>query len=517
MATIQADNRYSRVKYAQTKWGASAFRNAIAYGLEIDWNGDGKFDGSNESNRLVSFSGFNGRKNMLKPVASGFEQMEIGQYTFTLDNWDGRFSAWNTASPLYPNVSYGKDVKFTVRNLSGSVSPYPIFAGIISDIVPDYGDGTNPRVQIKADGHWAYLRNNKARVKIQSGIAPNSAMGMILDSVGWPVRWGRNLDISSDTIGYWWASGKNTAGAELENLANSGAGVFFVDAIGAARYMTRNDVPASSLSISESDLLKNVQPAQPWINNRTISRMTVHPMTLASSGVIWKLSGTAPTVLTGAANALNFTANYTYNGVSSPAINVLQPVATTDWKVTQNSDGTGTDYTSSCTFTIVDGGDTAQCTIVNNSGFTGFLSLAQIKGQSIYVQNTMDATYPSDPTTIKNPREFVQDLPWQQDINIAISIIGVVGAFFASNRPMVIVQMTGRPDIQFSLDIMNIISIDLPSIGFTGYSMRAAGIGMQSGVSPQEVITTLYLESYATVSGAGVFDSSVYDTAIYGW
>ncbi len=520
MVTKALDNRYGRVKYGQTKYGASAPYPSIAWGLEIDWNGDGLFDGSNESGRLVGLSGFRGRRMMLKADGSGFEVMETGSYTFTLDNSDYRYTPWNGSSPLYPNVFGGKDVRVRLRDRNGS-SIYDVFFGIMQDPVPIVGGDGKSRVQITVEDALSYLRNNKARVQVAAALTTDQAIGKVLDAVDWPRRWGRNLDVSTDTMTYYWASGQIMAGEECENLAHSGAGTFLVDARGRARYITRTDIPAAVLSLSENDLLKNVAPQVLSVNRRNIVRMTVHPMTKATSGVIWKLSGTAPKISPGAANALIFTANYSYNSRQCSAFNVLQPVpgAGNDWQANTIGDGSGTDKTANCTFEVVDNGDNALCIITNNSaGDVYLLSGAQIKGDAIYTQDTVEAMYPASAAAIQSPREFKQDLPWQQNINVATDLVTVLGPFFESNRPVVIAPLQDRPDIQFIPDLMDIVTASFPTYGLSANSYRVAGIGHQSqDEACQDILTTLYLEPYPTVANAGIYDTSVYATGVYGW
>ena len=515
MATKAADNRWSRVKWGQTKWGASTAKQTLAWGLEVDWNGDGLFE-NNEANRMVGISGFRGRTSMLRAVGSGVEPLRSGTYTFTLDNWDGRYDAWNSSSALYPNVTYGKDVRLRVRDMNGSASAYPVFYGIITDIIPHRDLENNAQVQLVVEDSWVYLRNNKPRVVINASITTDAAMNLVLASINWPARWGRALDASSDTISYYWALANQSAGQAVEDLANSGIDSFFISADGKATYIIRSDIPAATLSISQDMVYKDIQIAQPWVNQRNVIRLTVNPRSQAASGVIWQLIGNAPSIAAGA--TLKFFAPYTYSNVACPANTVLQPVATTDWTTNTAANGSGTDKTANCSLTITDFGDTALVTVVNNDAGLVYLTKAQIKGRAIYVTNAVDVTYPSDATTITNPRELKQDLPWQQDVNVAQSIVTVLGPFYGTQFPVVTCRMSGRPSEQFLLDLYDTVTVTFTQMGLTGQSFRVAGIAMDSQDSAcQDIITTLYLEPYATILNAAVYDTSVYDTGVYGW
>lgn len=516
MPALQKDNRWGINVYDTTKWGPSSGDNAIAYGLEVDWDGDGLFDGINDAGRLLSYSGFRGRKNMLRPNGSGLEMMTVGQYTFVLDNSDERYSPWNTSSPLYPNVTYGKDVRFRVRFLNGSASVTAVFYGIIQNITPQFGQDGNPTVRMIVQDAWTFLRNNTARVATQSSITTDAAIGKVLTAVGWPSRWGQSLDVSSDVIGFYWASGKNSAGDEIQNLAFSGYGQFFIGADGSARFRTRSDIPAAVLSLEEGDILRDVSPQEPQLNSRNLTRLVVHPYQAGSAQVIWKLSGTIPSIAAGA--SFSFTAPYSNGGSRTSAVSVSTPVAGTDWQVNSNSSGSGTDLTSSCSLTFTDEGDNAIWTVQNNSASTGYLVLAQVHGTPLIAQNTIELTYPSNPASVTQPREFDQDITWQQDANIVSSLVAVLGPFFASTVPVAVVSMRGRPDIQFTPELWDIVTLTLPTIGINGNSFRVAGINHASnGENCQDITTTFYLEPYAgTVPGA-VFDTGVYDTGVFGW
>jgi hypothetical protein len=363
-----------------------------------------------------------------------------------------------------------------------------------------------------------FLRNTVGRVAMQQNITPDAAINYVLDAAGW--RWGKSLDVSTDTIPYWWASGNRQAITEIEELALSFLGYFFIDASGNAAFKTRTNISTSVADYQQEQLLKDVDNPQPYELGRNIVRLKVHPRTQASTGTLWQLVGNTPSILTGASNALTLFANYTYNNSPVPAINVITPVATTDWLVNTQSDGLGTNLTGSCTCTMTDFGDTAKLVFTNLSGSTGFLLTPKIRGDAIYEVNSSDITYPSDTDTISKPRELVLDLPWQQDINTAVDIANVMGAFYSGNHPMPNVKMQDYPDIQFSADLFDIVSLALPYLGLTGESFRVCGIEHSTNnENLQSVTTRVYLEPYVSGGDYMQFDTHAeWDTStIFGY
>lgn len=514
------DRRYRVNKYGDEKlYGASDAREALAWDVSIDWDEDSIFD-ANEADRLTGYSLNRGRTRLLKSAGEGFEPISTGTCTVTLQNDDGRFDAWNTASPLYPNVNYGKDIRVRVKDLATGII-YPRFRGTITNIVP-MGYGDDAKVQITASDGLDYLRNYPGRVAMQQNILPDAAIGYILDAVQWPARWGRDLDVSAETIRYWWSSGNRQAMSDIEDLAISFLGYFFVDAEGQARFIKRSNVSGSVADYDQAELLKDIGNPQPYQLLRNITRLKVHPRTQASTGTIWQLVGNTPSIVPGANNALTLFANYTYNNVAVPAINVITPVATTDWLVNTQADGLGTNLTGSCTCVMTDFGDTAKLVFTNNSASLGYLIAPKIRGDAIYEPNVSDVTYPSDLSAVRNPRELVFDLLWQQDINVAIDVVNVLGAFYAGQHPMPNIKVDDRPSKQYAADLFDIVNINLAYIGLSGESYRVGGIEEQTDSqyeNCQKVSTQLYLEPYVSANSYMQWDTnSAWDTStVFGW
>lgn len=510
--------RYNTFLYGSgVKYGASAATGILLWAVEIDWDRDNIFDGSNEASRMFSITRNRGRKSMLKQTGAGFEVIQPGKCVIKLWNNDGRYDGWNTASPLYPNVTYGADVRIRVADQTvGVLEDY--FYGTIVDIKP-FGYGANAYVEIHIEDGARYLRDYTARYPITTSISPNVAIGNILDSVSWPAHWGRNLDTGIDTIFYWWASGGRLAWSEIEDLAQSFLGIFFIAANGNARYLDRNSSPAAVLSLDQSQLHKEILIAQPWVFRRNITRLKVHPRKEAASGVIYQLLGDTPLVENGASSKRVIWANYTYNNTSTPAKSVLQPVATTDYTMNTNSDGTGTDKTADCTVVVTDFGDNAKVEITNLSGGNVYVTKLQIQGVAIYEQNVSDVTYPEDISTVSQPREFVMDQRWQQSVNAAVDYSRILGAFLDDLHKFPVIKISGRPDLQLGLELFDVVTLNVDKLGISGESFRVGGIEDRSlGETCQAIETKLYMEPYLTSGTYWTWPITDFGTdTIFGW
>ena len=222
------DRRFGAFKHGDgTLFGVSDTEDAFAYGLLVDWNDNGIFDGTNEANRMTGYTVDRGRRSYIRPNGIGFENIKAGKMTVTLDNHDGRYDGWNIDSPLYPNVTYGHDVQFTIRDMSqsGAVKE-DVFYGQIYNISTS-GYGVNAKVTLYIEDGLRYLQNYSARVATTSDASPEDSVGAILDYVNWPTRWGRSLDSTSDNIKFFWASGNKKALSVINDLINSFVGFFF--------------------------------------------------------------------------------------------------------------------------------------------------------------------------------------------------------------------------------------------------------------------------------------------------
>lgn len=492
-------------------FGASTLDSYMAWGVEVDWNGDYIFDGSNEARYMRNIRGSRGRSRYVTRDGGGFEKIATGRYYVTLDNSTGRYDAWNTSSPLYPNVTYGRDVRITMRSFDTNTI-YPVFYGVIEDINPINNNDGEKKVIITVVDAWQYLRNYTARYAIQENISPDEAIGFILDSINFPSRWGRNLDAVADNIRYWWANGNKKAASEIEDVSESFLGYFYIDRDGKATYKARSNVGAAVEDLTSSVLLKDLTLPQPWDNSRNVTRIGVHPRIAASSGVIYQLVGNTPSVLTGATNALQLFGNYVYNNIPVPATDIITPVATTDYTMNTAPDGSGTDKTADCTVAITDFGDSVKFTITNNSGGTVYVTKLQLRGDALYEPNVSDVVYQGTGYDTM-PREFKLDLLWQQDVNVAVDFSNVVGPYLADLHPFPIVQIEGRPDLQFAPDLFDIVTLTLTTLGISGDSYRVSYIEHDSLTENcQSVRTKFHLESYISADDYWIWDTAEFDT-----
>lgn len=508
------DRRYGRNKYGDGKlYGSSDNLTNLAWDVSFDWDGDGVFE-SNEALYLKNVKVERGRDKFVNENGRGFKEIPTGRAVLTFNNYDRRYDAWNTSSPIYPYVNYGVEVRIRVRKL-GSDTLYPIMRGVVAGISAS-GYGQRPTVTFTIQDGLSFFRNTNSRVVLQENIAVEDAVQAVVDGCNYP--WGGTYDTSTETINYWWSSGNTLAMTELEKLVTSFLGYFFVDRENKATFIARATPKDVVATFEQEDLLKDVFNPQSYDLYRNVVRLKVHPKDVSATTAIFQLSE-VPSIASG--EDLIIWVDYSYNGKSVPAKNVVTPVATTDYLLNTQSDGGGTNLTSSVTLTFYDFGDTAKCIIHNGSGSLGYLTLFKVRGDAIYSTDTADVTYPQDIASITNTREIFIDLEWQQDINIAIDIANVQGAFYTQQHPQPVVKIENRPETQFALDLFDIVEVNLAAIGLSYATYRVGGLSHETikSESCQSVLSTFWLEPYISAGDYMQWDTaSIWDTdTVFGW
>jgi hypothetical protein len=500
------DRRFDVIKFG----GGSLFGPSddsgshFLWGVEVDWDQDGAFTGENEASRMTGLNIRRGRTSYVRPQGQGFQPVATGRARVELDNSDGRYDGFNSDSPLYPS-----DIKIQVKDIdTGTI--YPVFYGTISDIKTK-GYGHNARVTIYADDGYYFLREYTARVATSTDVAPEDAIGSILDYINWPSRWGRDLDITTDNIKYFWASGNKLASNIIENIVESFPGYFFMAADGKATYTARTNVDTIGVEYSESDYLKDIGLPQPYENNRNTTRIKSYPRTESGDTVIWQLLGDTPSVQPGSDNAEILFADYTYNDIAVPALSVN--ISSSDYTMNTQPDGSGVDTSSDFTVDLVDFGDTARLTFTNSGSGTSYITSVQIKGSAVFLQNNADVVYPSSTSDLTQVRELFLDLIWQQDINVATDFSTLVGSFMEDLHPYPTIQLENRAEKQFKPDLFDIVTLNMPTLGLSGESYRVAGIEHQSmNENCQAMKTIFFLEAYISFENFWTFDIADFGT-----
>ena len=453
-------NRYGMFKYGAEKYGASNAQTLL-WSLEIDWDHDELFDGSNEAQYLSDLSTTRGREYITKPDGSGYESVTIGRADLVLNNGTRRFDPWYVYSPLYGKICTGRKVRIRVK-YPGISTPADVFAGFISDIQPI--SGIDKKVRISLVDGVQYLQDNNASVLIHQNVSFADGIDAVLDAVEWPAIWGRDLETGIAEIPYWWADSETGKDA-IASLVDANLGVFFIASDGKAKFYSRNHISQSILILDEDKLDSEVLIPQPWEVVRNNIQVMVHSMTSQALGDLWSL-GEAP--LIGPGESLTIFANFSFSGTECPAINVLAPVAVTDYLGNSVQNGNGTNLTGAISIATTVFSKTAKLVATNNGLTPLYLTLLKIRGNAIVETSTltMEAKDPASQADF-GKRLFSLDSPWIQNINNAMAFVNTIKAMMAFPRAFPQVRIEARPEIQFKPDLFDAATLDLPNAGIS--------------------------------------------------
>lgn len=494
-------SRYSTFKYGGAKYAASS-TTSIAWALLVDWDGDGIYDGDNEALRMTDLSIERGRDYYISAGNDGFEPLSIGRATITLSNYDGRYNPYNASSPLYPNVDTGKFAQIIVRY---GATTYTVFTGTIVDLRQT---GLNDTVEISLEDGIGWLSNQTAikEYPITTDVQAPSILNYLLQGAKWPSIWGTNFSIGSDFYYYHAVSGGNTW-EEIRKLLDSELAIYCVRANGSLFYRSRQYAQASVLSLAQDQLTKNVTIPMPWEFRKNIIKFNGEQVTRAGDVLLW----TATTeVVIGSGVTTQTTATFAN---PSLLINHFELTAFSE------TGGVGTDLSTSIVVSFDPLNTTATSavlTITNSSASMAYVNVLRAYGVEFSQIATTGSASGAGSTT--NPRGITVDLAWQQNPNNPQAMAGQMLAFFNATQPFPVIEIDNRPDIQFTPDLFDLISLDLTAIGINS-NFRVGKIRHEwTSETGQAVKTTFGLEPYLNYTGYWLFNSNaVLDTSLLGW
>jgi hypothetical protein len=491
------------------KFGASSgIENTFTFGLMIDWDGDGIFNGENEATgRITSYQFSRGREFFLNSEGNGFQDVDTGQLTVTLLDREGRYNPYNTSSPLYGLLSGKPRLKLIVREEStGTISSR--FMGYVEDVKYKYGNA--PYAIITAKDGVDKLKNINVKssgvtesMQYDNAIAANLSMAGWADSI--------NIDTTaSDIMSYYWTRGRS-AFTEISELVNAARGLFFIDVDGVATYLSASSSETPTITLDEDDYNYDYGVRIPSPREVVRNKIRIYARSRQSqAGVeIWRAVD-KPAITTAA--SITMWADFSYNDDGVPATSVTTPVATTDYTVFANADGTGTDYTANVTVTMTTFATTAKLVFTLSAG-SGYITLAKLRGTVISFDKY---TFAEDEDTTSEGvfgiREMVVQSDWLQDLNAATDQAYILKIQLSNPRQFPRVMLKGNPSKQFALDIFDTVNIDFPTYQISD-EQRVGYISESWSIqSPNTVETEFYMEPNLAGSGSGTWIF----TAIFG-
>lgn len=453
--------------------------SALTWQLLVDWDGDGLVE-TDEADRMVGIQVQRGRPRQFS--TTGYERMRVGKANITLDNYDDRFTSWNTGSPLYPDVLPRRAVRIKVTN---GATTYDVMWGFIRDIKLSGPRGD--RASLIVEDGWRWLKDRAAPVDTRTNITTGAAIALLLEAAQWPApnwrlgevgyselglntyitqaggtswSWDRDIDTGRDTIPFWWGSNES-AYTQLHQVAESESGFIYVAADGTFVFQDRDHMynTSAAFTLTQAEVLKQITVGQPFNLVWNQVQVNVNTRIQGSTAELWKFQGSA--FLVRAGNSVNLCASY------SPAINVLTPVATTDYTANSQPGGGGTDLTGNVTVTMLDYGTSADLTVTNTGGIDAYITLLRVRGDPLTLPDTTPVAA-IDQTSIDafGPRLLALDLEWQQDFEESTQYAFWLLSWLSNPQPEPSVHVERR-DIQFAHDLGTYLDFTSAKLGLS--------------------------------------------------
>ncbi len=291
----------------------------------VDWNNDGTFE-SNEGAYIVDLSIIRGQANLVTPSGGGFEKIQPGQGTITLENSTGRFDPDNVSGALYGKLLPGRKFRYYVKDLTTKIM-WPVMAGIIYDI-PAISE--SDRVELLVRGSMTLLdRNATLPTAYQSSI--RNAITDTLAASRFSNAFGAIIDAEDQRVSSFDVNNQNAL-TVLQDLAAASLGQIFDDNRGAIRFYARGHATMPTIEIDEAQCLKSIRRSTPWENQRSAIQANIIKFMKGDEEVAYELPG--PMIINGVAvNSGNTTIRIGYGG--------FVDVRLAQILITANSDGSG--------------------------------------------------------------------------------------------------------------------------------------------------------------------------------
>ena len=215
-----------------------------------------------------------------------------------------------------------------------------------------------------------------------------------------------------------------SAMSEFQRLAQSEQGYIYASKDGRAIFESRHKRPNTQTLSAEltDDDIDEVSPGRGIEAVVNQADTVAHPRRIdaAATSVLFAL-GSVPQVK----NQVTSTFQGLYRDPDARAtrvggLNMVQPVASTDYLFNSAADGSGIDLTSQLTVSAVYAGNSAVITVTNNGPFDGYLTQLQCRGRGVYSYETIVVSAASQASKDRyGEATLTLDMPYQADFNVA--------------------------------------------------------------------------------------------------
>jgi len=347
----------------------------IAWQLLVDWDNDGDFLDAFEdvSSDLLRARYSAGRANINDDFAAG-------RLSVTLSNIHERYTAFNSASPLYGKVMPGRLVQ-----LSGRLNNQfwiPRFVGYITEINESHEAGELPTVVLECADAFDRLANINVNLDLQENKTLDQLMEAIRVAANWPANLMSVEPPVEGPLKVFWINNDSALNAFKTCWKQELGGQLFVSREGVLTAHNRDHRSKAIVIVGPTDFrmtsglrrsLKDV------VDKVHVLRagLDVDPV----EAVVFQLALFQGRLLpVGSASELN----RIMGDYMTAARNVQQPVPGTDYTANSLPDGSGIDMTAKVEVSYFKSfGGGFDCVLKNTATVPVYLTMFQVRGQPV--------------------------------------------------------------------------------------------------------------------------------------
>jgi hypothetical protein len=504
-------------------WDTNGTTDTVEYSINIDWDGDGVLDGSNEAEYMTRWTCDRGRTRMIGRAGGGFEPYRVGRLVITLDNSNGRYNPWNTSGGLYGNLEPGKLMEMKVAVYSSTSTTgyetYSVFTGYTSNLTPH---GWNNTVTLECEDGLGMLKRTPIYSDVNTAEdEPIAGLFSILQSEsGYPFALDASTDVPS-TDSYYVSEylDSDDALSTAEYLATAALGSIACERDGTLAFHDIYDTDGSIYALNEENTLRYPEFPNPWDYKRNSVRLRAryYLVPLGLNSDFFYVSTDSPLQI-GAGESLVREFNYIdgsgnrwYCGFPSTTEPLLY--VSTSSTIT-GSTSPSSDFSVTPTYYP----ENVSMLFENHTAQNQYITLLQQSARADinYYFEDIDYTFGSTSSLWTDTELFINS-PYSMILAYKSDYYDVMGTtdapstnysnnhknrvnklgnliydYVSSDHIFPTLQMQGRPLAQFLLDVEKKVTYSSELLGSTD-TYRICGLSHQSQGSVQDVLTTIYL------------------------
>lgn len=464
--------------------GISLSPNKLVWQHVVDWNNDGDFGDKEEDVTTMVAAKPGLTVEIGLDSARTLSPPRINRASSELKNADQTFSAEFPGSPIYQQMLPSRAVEHRVT-LGGDINydsefyyeddvlyngsfQKTVFTGLIESM-PQHPELVLRRVALSAIGTLTKLRGQrqdrrKISTALYESITTGTAIGHILDAIGWPAD-KRAIDAGSTTLVYWWLDEEEPYKAVLDLLAVEGPqAAFYEDGAGVLHWEGRNYRGITSRSLIsqatfydesgsgtealyesseleyESDMLYesgigvyHIRPFQYDQGFRNVINSCIFETvqrSLQPLAVVWTYSGATITLGGGESKTVR----------AKPSDPFKAAVCTNGVDVTASSGSI-----SSVSISRTSGGNTDITITAGGGGAT--INLLQLRAQAATVASTTSVISTEDAAAsiaTYDQQDYKIDARKEIDVNTALDIANAIVARYKDPQPSVSITLSNH-------------------------------------------------------------------------